>query len=128
MYIKIGPYRKNRAFHIHIDNHDVWNLDRTLAAIIHPALILLKKTKQGYPELWEDGMHAEYDQQLAFDFFDYDVQNKYLEHKWDAVMDSMINAFGMILSDEFADWTSEERDQIDEGLAFFGKYYFSLWD
>ena len=56
MKIKIGPHRKNRAFNIHIDDFDVWSLDYTLACIIHPALIRLKETKHGYPELWEDGM------------------------------------------------------------------------
>ena len=72
MKIKIGPYRKNRAFNIHIDDFDVWSLDHTLACIIHPALIRLKETKHGYPELWEDGMvtHHNYDRQLHFDFID----------------------------------------------------------
>jgi len=72
MKIKIGPYRKNRAFHIHIDDYDVWNLDHTLASIIHPALIRLKDTKQGYPQLFEDGMVTPHywDRQLHFDFID----------------------------------------------------------
>ena len=57
MKIRLGkPGRKNRANNVHIDNFDVWSLDHTLSCIIHPALIRLKETKHGYPELFEDGM------------------------------------------------------------------------
>ena len=56
MKINIGEPKKDKsADTIHIDNFDCWSLDYTLARIIHPALIRLKETKHGYPELWEDG-------------------------------------------------------------------------
>ena len=92
MKIKIGPYRKNRAYHIHIDDYDVWSLDHTLASIIHPALVRLKDTKHGYPELWEDGMvtHHNWDRQLHFDFIDEEVETKYLVDKWNRIMEKMI--------------------------------------
>ena len=128
MKIKIGPYRKNRAFHIHIDDFDVWSLDHTLACIIHPALIRLKETKHGYPELWEDGMvtHHNYDRQLHFDFIDEEVETKYLVDKWDNIMDKMIYSFECIMQDnnlEIEDW-----DRVQEGLDLFAKHYTSLWD
>ena len=102
MKIKIGPYRKNRAFNIHIDDFDVWSLDYTLACIIHPALIRLKETKHGYPELWEDGMvtHHNYDRQLHFDFIDEEVETKYLVDKWNTIMDKMIYSFECIKKDD----------------------------
>ena len=46
MKIKIGAYPKKgnrRKININIDGYDCWNLDNTLAHIIYPALIHLKK-------------------------------------------------------------------------------------
>ena len=79
MKIKIGPYRKNRAYHIHIDDWDVWSLDYTLATIIHPALIRLKEINHGYPELWEEGMVTShnYDRQLHFKFIESTAVNNF---------------------------------------------------
>ena len=131
MKIKIGPYRKNRAFHIHIDDYDVWNLDHTLASIIHPALIRLKETKQGYPQLFEDGMVTPHywDKQLHFDFIDEKVEEEYLLNKWNAIMDKMIYSFGVIMNDGLFDkYDQDEWEKIQEGLDLFAKHYTSLWD
>ena len=86
------PRKDNSADTIHIDNFDCWSLDYTLARIIHPALIRLKETKHGYPELWEDGMvtHHNWDRQLHFDFIDEDIESTYLIDKWNGILDKMI--------------------------------------
>ena len=128
MKIKIGPYRKNRAFNIHIDDYDVWSLDHTLAYIIHPALIRLKETKHSYPELWEDGMvkHHNWTRQLHFDFIDEEVETKYLVDKWDSIMDKMIYSFGKLAEDDLS--VLDFDDNIQEGLDLFAKHYTSLWD
>ena len=128
MKIKIGPHRKNRAFNIHIDDFDVWSLDYTLANIIHPALVRLKETKHGYPQLYEDGMvtNAHWDRQLHFDFIDEDVETNYLIKKWDNILDKMIYSFDCIKKDnnlEIEDW-----DKVQEGLDLFAEHYTSLWD
>ena len=128
MKVKIGPYRKNRAFNIHIDDYDVWSLDYTLANIIHPALVRLKETKHGYPQLYEDGMvtNAHWDRQLHFDFIDEDVETNYLIKKWDNILDKMIYSFDCIKKDnnlEIEDW-----DKVQEGLDLFAEHYTSLWD
>ena len=131
MKIKIGPHRKNRVFNIHIDDFDVWSLDYTLACIIHPALVRLKETKHGYPELWEDGMvtHHNWDRQLHFDFIDEDVETKYLMDKWDTIMDKMIYSFGQIVEDKLFDITDQKQlDEIQEGIDLFAEHYTSLWD
>lgn len=131
MKIKIGPHRKNRAFNIHIDDFDVWSLDYTLACIIHPALIRLKETKHGYPELWEDGMvtHHNYDRQLHFDFIDEEVETQYLIDKWNVIMDKMIYSFEQIVKDKLFDITDQKQlDEIQEGIDLFAKHYTSLWD
>ena len=130
MKIKIGPYRKNRAFNIHIDDFDTWSLDNTLSHIIHPALIRLKEIKHGYPELWEDGMvtHHNYDRQLHFDFIDEEVETKYLIDKWNDILDKMIYAFGKIKEDNSLDISKDEWKKIQEGLDLFAEHYTSLWD
>ena len=130
MKIKIGPYRKNRAFNIHIDDFDAWSLDNTLSHIIHPALIRLKEIKHGYPELWEDGMvtHHNYDRQLHFDFIDEEVETKYLINKWNDILDKMIYAFGRIKEDNCLDISKDEWEKIQEGLDLFAEHYTSLWD
>ena len=129
MKINIGEPKKDKsADTIHIDNFDCWSLDYTLARIIHPALIRLKETKHGYPELWEDGMvtHHNWDRQLHFDFIDEDIETNYLIDKWNRVMDKMIYSFGKIMEDNYFD--NEEWERIQEGLDLFSKHYTSLWD
>ena len=129
MKIIIGEPKKDKsADTIHIDNFDCWSLDYTLARIIHPALIRLKETKHGYPELWEDGMvtHHNWDRQLHFDFIDEDIETNYLIDKWNGVLDKMIYSFGKIMEDDYFD--NEEWEKIQEGLDLFSKHYTSLWD
>ena len=144
MKVRIGkPGRKNKAHHVDIDDHDVWNLDYTLACVIHPALVRMKEKKHGYPELWEDGMVTthNYDRQLHFDFIDEQVENDYLQKKWDNILDKMTRAFGMIVhkedwekSWESLSWEKSREEEvkyyqtIDEGLALFAEHYHSLWD
>ena len=132
MKVKIGPYRKNRAFNIHIDDYDVWSLDYTLANIIHPALVRLKETKHGYPQLYEDGMvtNVHWDRQLHFDFIDEEVETNYLIKKWNTILDKMIYSFSVFANDN-ADWAyknSLEWDKVQEGLDLFAEHYTSLWD
>ena len=132
MKVRLGnPGRKNRADHVHIDNFDIWNLDHTLSCIIHPALIRLKETKQGYPQLFEDGMVTPHywDRQLHFDFIDEKVEEKYLLNKWNDIMDKMIYSFGVIKNDGlFEKYDQDEWNRIQEGLDLFAKHYTSLWD
>ena len=126
----LEPRKDNSADTIHIDNFDCWSLDYTLARIIHPALIRLKETKHGYPELWEDGMvtHHNWDRQLHFDFIDEEVETKYLINKWNDILDKMIYAFGRIKEDNSLDISKDEWEKIQEGLDLFAEHYTSLWD
>ena len=128
MKIKIGPYRKNRAYHIHIDDWDVWSLDHTLATIIHPALIRLSKIKHGHPDhdRYSDECYSEYDAQESFE----EILNREEEYEelWNTRLDKMIYAFGMIIGDDCYNWSKEENEKINEGLHLFSEHYFSLWD
>ena len=133
MKVNFGrPGRKNRANHVHIDDHDCWSLDYTLARIIHPALIRLKETQHGYPELWEDGMcyHDHYTRQLHFDFIDEEVESKYLQDKWNRILDDMIYAMDIIATEKIydIDFDTYDSERVDRGLELFGKHFCSLWD
>ena len=123
MKVNLGrPGRKNRANRVDIDDWDIWSLDHTLARIIHPALIRLKEKQHGYPELWEDRMVTthNYDRQLHFDFIDEQVENDYLQKKWDNILDKMTRAFGMIVHKE--DW-----EKSWESLENLGKVLEKTW-
>ena len=133
MKVNIGrPGRKNKAHHVDIDDHDIWNLDYTLACIIHPALVRLKETQHGYPELWEDGMcyHEYYSRQLHFDFIDEEVESKYLQDKWNGILDDMIYAMDIIATEKIydIDLDTYDNERVDRGLELFGKHFCSLWD
>lgn len=133
MKVNIGrPGRKNKAHHVDIDDHDIWNLDYTLACIIHPALVRLKESQHGYPELWEDGMcyHEYYSRQLHFDFIDEDVESKYLWQKWQDILDDMIYAMEIIATEKIydIDLDTYDNERVDRGLELFGKHFCSLWD
>ena len=133
MKVNIGrPGRKNKAHHVDIDDYDIWNLDYTLACIIHPALIRLKESQHGYPELWEDGMcyHEYYTRQLHFDFIDEDVESKYLWQKWQDILDDMIYAMGIIATEKIydIDLDTYDNERVDRGLELFGKHFCRLWD
>lgn len=41
--------KRERNVKIHIDGYDVWNMNNTLAMIVHPMLLKLKENKHGAP-------------------------------------------------------------------------------
>jgi len=144
MKVNIGPpNRKNRAHHIHIDNHDVWSLDYTLANIIHPALVRLRERVPhfGYPTpYYETEAYPEYSQQGSFEeILDRGAESNYYEEQWMEKLQKMIDAFAMIIDkDEEYDKIMHHRDdedarnawdrKINEGLNLFSENYRGLWD
>ena len=120
MKVRIGPYRKNRAQRVEIEPFDTWNMDTTLAMIIHPMLVQLRETTHGYP-------------------------SNLTEQEWNEILDEMIWAFGhkakeMDAGDMCADKCSnfgdpvckacltETQERMNKAFALFGKYYENLWD
>tara|TARA_B110001454_G_C12669371_1_gene413033 strand:- start:298 stop:729 length:432 start_codon:yes stop_codon:yes gene_type:complete len=143
MKVKIGKPRKNRAYHIHIDNHDVWDLDHTLATIIHPALVLLRERVPtfGYPTpYYETGAYPEYAFQGSFEeILDRNAESDYYKDLWMEKLQKMIDAFAMIIDeDEEYDKITHHKDdedarnawngKINEGLNLFSENYRGLWD
>jgi len=142
MKVRIGPYRKNRAFNIEIEPFDTWSMDYTLAPIILPMLIQLKETKNGAPDVDLDDVpeglrptNTEEWQKLYNETGDTD--DKFFE-RWDWVLDEMIYAFDCKANKDEVymrfdtkterDAMDKEQDRISNGFRLFGKYYESLWD
>lgn len=90
---------------ISISKRDLWDLDYTLAQIIHPALVKFRKLHAGYP-------------------------GSLTPEKWEEILDEMIYAFSLYL-DETRDfpwaYSKEELDRQAKGLALFAEWYGSLW-
>ena len=142
MKVKIGPHRKNRAYHVHIDNYDTWSADYTLATIIHPLLCKFRENKQSYPIFYyEDENYQEHDIQGSFEeIIDREAESKYYRDLWDTRLNKMIRAFGLIIHREdheyeatngdksYDEYMDEWQKTVDEGLQLFAEYYGHLWD
>lgn len=101
MKVHIGNFPKHgeRKVQVHIDGYDTWNLDSTLALIILPALLQLKKEKNGVPSSVVDNVGGEeYASQKSFDFYQetHEEAFKIACEKWDEILDKMIWSFHQI--------------------------------
>lgn len=99
MKVNIGKYPKNgndRKISINIENYDTWNLDHTLALIIHPSLVLFKKNQLSGPYTDNEDLpeHLHYDE-------DYNSNTTHPLHfeRWDWILDEMIFAFEQIANE-----------------------------
>ena len=129
MKIDIPHYeeREQAGMQITIHSWDTWNMDHTLALIIHPMLIQLKKTKHGYPahlteERWDEIM----DEMIWA--FEQKTNENWNEKYYGPLVDNPDN----ILGKDF-EWVDEEglkkhQERITQGLKLFGEYYENLWD
>jgi hypothetical protein len=147
MKVILGKYPKDvdkeRKVEIRIDPHDTWNMDSTLAFIIHPMLVQLKATKQGSACVdAEDAPH------IGVGPIDDYGSDEFVHDRWDWVLDEMIWAFGTYTTDWEAqfytppegEWSLENlgkldiegrrkmQDRLTNAFRLFGKYYQSLWD
>lgn len=106
MKIFIGPFpglrsKKERKISIRIDPYDTWNMDHTLAMIIHPMLIQLKETKHGSPFVPDEEVPEElrsYNAPPKENEWDIDEN---WHKRWNWALDEMIWAFGQIAE---GDW------------------------
>lgn len=121
--------RLNSRARIHIDKYDTWNMDHTLATIIHPMLVVLKNDKGGISQVDDSDVPDELKSK--------DHTNNDHIKRWHYVLDEMIWAFKEIDEDE---WESKffenghdiagataHKARIQNGLRLFSTYYLSLW-
>lgn len=153
MKIKIGNYPTHRWYHnwlydkfgyspkpkmsVKIDEWDTWSMDHTLAHIILPMLIQLKKTQHGAPNVDMHDVPKELratKAQLKKYGKDGDVDPNHFA-RWDWILNEMIYAFDCKLNKddvymrfEDPDKIREEQGRISNGFQLFGKYYENLWD
>jgi len=110
MKVKLPKFPKGnreRKVEIHIDGHDTWNLDSTLALIILPALIQLKTQQHGVPgHFGAMAGGASYEAQDSFDFYKetHDEAFEKTCKQWEEILDKMIWSFEQIA---FKDWESK---------------------
>ena len=116
-----------------LNNNDVWEAENSMATIIYPTLVKLKKEKQGAPRVdYEDV--PEYLRPKISEIMAYERQgttdDKYFD-RYDYVLNEMIFAFDYIKEQKqynFDEYDEVEFKRVENGLRLFGKYYFSLWD
>ena len=133
-----------RKIKVHIDNYDVWSMDRTLALIILPMLNKLKEDKMSSPYTDPSDVPEELRPNNGPD-----GENGYLDNthheRWTWIIDEMIFAFEHIANDEWEnefmkddetttfgitidrDGIKKVQERIDNGVLLFGKYFQSLW-
>ncbi len=149
MKVSIGPYPKKgkRKISVRIDEYDTWNMDHTLAHIIVPMLVQLKKTKHGTPnEMFSEeysiilGMNDYWVEQKNGPLHKKIVQlEKEAIKKWNDTISKMIKSFKELRSgykgeEKFygkrpdRDGYAEYHRKLQEGLTLFGEHYRSLWD
>lgn len=117
---------------IEIEDHDVWSLDTTLAEIIYPALLKIKKDRIGVPYVDDEDYPG--DILISDDVDDNDLEFKALQIKWEYVLDEMIWTFKTIRNDfdynveeDYHRHSVENQERVNNGLRLFGKYYQALW-
>jgi hypothetical protein len=134
MKVDIGTYNVDtdkQDVSVIIEKHDTWNLDVTLAHIIYPALVELKKTKHGAPFVdYEDVPEELRPGSEWIDKYNYDGEtDPDFFNRWEWIMDEMIWAFDIARRGEYILHTTEtENARMMKAFVFFGKYYTNLWD
>tara|TARA_R110000796_G_scaffold40802_3_gene100988 strand:- start:673 stop:1125 length:453 start_codon:yes stop_codon:yes gene_type:complete len=143
---------------VKIDKWDTWSMDHTLAHIVVPMLIQLKKTTNGCPvvDMCDRPEHL-----VGTIPKETHITDEFWEESWDWVLDEMLFAFESKFEDweqQFfsgeSDWVCETKEngntymtegrnhtltmdaegmkmyqaRISNGFRLFGKYYEGLWD
>ena len=111
---------KERKVKVKIDNYDTFNLDNTLALIIHPALKEYKKHIQSVPDNIDQNDVPE-NMRIEENCDVYDKIPAY-EKQWNYIVDEMIFAFEMKITDDWDDqFYSGQSDmkvkQLENGLS-----------
>jgi hypothetical protein len=97
---------------IEIHESDVWDMDITLAKIIHPMLVKFKSLDNGYPST------------LVSDELTDDESRK----QWHDILDDMIYAFGEYPTHQMRLGNDEKDAKVKRGIDLFAQYYYNLWD
>ena len=135
MKVNLGRFPKNingkRKISVKIEPFDTWSMDHSLAYIIHPMLLQLKKTKHSSPSVDDEDVPEELRSTSApTKEYEYDI-DAFHHGRWEWVLDEMIWAFEKIIDvdvDQPNELRQAHHERIKRGTTFFGKYYENLWD
>lgn len=136
---------KQRKIRVKIDPWDTWSMDDTLAHIIWPMLLQIKKNNRGFPStLLPDNWNVLNEEER-------DAAEKWAGERWREILDKMIFSFEMIIEDhedrallaalykdteapsdeawaEYRKKHQDRSDKIQEGLDLFGMHLRDLWE
>jgi len=151
----INPFNEWRGqkVRVHVDDHDIWSADVTIAHMVLPLLKKLRDEKHGYPLIDPkdiEGLPKELKptKKEADEYAKKGLPDPKAEARWDWVMNEMIFAMECIVDDSWEDEFFEREDpedmlsvkmidregykkkheRIDRGLRFFGLWFRALWD
>lgn len=142
MHVKLGPYptgKGKRRVKIKVHPYDTYNLDHTLALVIHPLLQQLAKSKHGAGPVDDEDVPTELTKASAPPTENDWTPDDNFFKRWDWVLSEMIWAFDQLGKDDpddqfFAGGKLDHaaHDQfwarVQNGLRLFAKYYRGLWD
>ena len=148
-------YSPKQRIKIKIHKYDTWSMDHTLAHIVLPMLVQLKRTKHGSPNVDNADVPKELrmsKKDMAQFAKDGSTDDKFFK-RWDWILDEMIWAFNQKCRDNWEDdyygdyvegqkngsmagsfeWIDHEgqkahQERMTNGFKLFGKYYENLWD
>jgi hypothetical protein len=141
-------YGKKPKTVVEITSDDVWNMDITLAHVIHPMLLKYQECNHGSFNVDDEDVPVEIRSTSAGPKeYEY-APDEFHEARCDYVISEMIWAFANILDDKSNDFWIEKPEpgdrffatgeydleacltyekRIENGTKLFGKYYQSLW-
>ena len=148
---RLFGWNPTQKISVRIDLHDTWSMDQTLAHIVLPMLVQLKRTKHGAPCTDDKDVPKELRSTSApTKKNSWDTDDNHFK-RWDWILDEMIWAFNQKCRDdwegdfyEYKDddterfglklvWEDREGQQAHQarmtnGFKLFGKYYENLWN
>lgn len=116
--MKVDIRRPGKVYNkanIHIEPHDIWSVDHTLATIIFPMLIALRDKKHGVPNEFASVGGEDWEQQGNFDFYtdSYDWAFEEGCKRWDDVMNKMIWSFQQLAFINYDDQYFHGESEFD---------------
>lgn len=118
--------RTNPTVKVRIDPYDTWSMDHTLAYIIYPMLVQLKRHQHGAGHVDDEDVPEELRSTNAPKPDPNWVDDNHFK-RWNWVMEEMIWAFEQHVNYDWMD-DGEYEDRRQNGFRLFGKYYQKLWD
>lgn len=138
---QVLKYRKRRI-KVHIDDHDLWSADNTLAHIIHPVLVKMRDAKVGTPFTDDEDVPENIRSTAAKPKENEWDTDEFHEARWEWILNEMIHSFECEIDDKWEDQFYSDTgtnfevdfdgkkkawDRRQNGLRLFGKYYHNLW-